>query len=344
MIRRFTHSPVAAACGLLLSSHVLVAAAANVEITPPAGGDVQINGKVVVPALPSTTGTQTGVVCYDAAGTLVTCPASYGATGPTGPTGPTGATGATGSTGATGVTGAAGPTGATGATGPAGATGASGATGATGVSGPTGATGPVGVTGPTGATGSTGAVGPTGVTGAVGPTGAAGPTGAQGPQGPTGAQGLQGVQGVQGPVGATGLTGATGATGATGPAGTGAPFGFTTRMTLSNSNPLYGYIVGSGIATSSTTQLLRVPASCTASNFRVTTSGFPGGGGGSATNTVSLINGAGTSLLSCDVNGTSTSCNSSGSASLGTTDLVQISVNGGQHNNSIFYITFTCQP
>lgn len=117
MIRRFTHSPVAAACGLLLSSHVLVAAAANVEITPPAGGDVQINGKVVVPALPSTTGTQTGVVCYDAAGTLVTCPASYGATGPTG------ATGATGSTGATGVTGAAGPTGATGATGATGPAG-----------------------------------------------------------------------------------------------------------------------------------------------------------------------------------------------------------------------------
>ncbi len=116
-------------------------------------------GKVQVPALPSTTGTQAGVVCYDAGGVLVKCPDTYGAQGPAGPTGPAGEKGDTGPAGPKGDAGAQGPTGAKGDTGAQGPTGPKGDTGAQGAAGAKGDTGPQG---PAGAKGDTGATGPAG--------------------------------------------------------------------------------------------------------------------------------------------------------------------------------------
>lgn len=110
-------------------------------------------------------GTVTGFVIYDpvtmhpgfvtvgsgcsAAGNVLTCVGSVGATGPVGPTGATGPAGPTGATGNTGATGAQGPIGLTGAQGATGATGSqgpAGTQGATGLTGATGATGPAGTT------------------------------------------------------------------------------------------------------------------------------------------------------------------------------------------------------
>jgi BclB C-terminal domain-containing protein len=123
--------------------------AADIEITPPAGGNVVIrdssgaqsrfvvkdDGTVTISGLPASV-EENAPVCFDTvSGQLGSCPPIVGAVGPTGATG---ATGATGSTGATGVTGPTGATGA-GATGATGATGASGATGATGATGSSGA-------------------------------------------------------------------------------------------------------------------------------------------------------------------------------------------------------------
>lgn len=211
--------------------HAAGALAADIVLTPPAGGGfviknqagqerlrVQDTGQVLIPALPSTAASGTHVTCYDSAGQLMPCAAGVGAgaTGATGPAGATGAVGPTGPTGVglpgtTGVAGPTGPTGATGAVGPAGPTGA-------GTPGATGATGPTGVTGTTGATGPTGSTGPQGLQGIQGVQGAPGSVGSMGPVGPTGPQGAQGVQGNQG---IQGITGPTGTTGATGPAGSG---------------------------------------------------------------------------------------------------------------------------
>ncbi|MDR0225478.1 MAG: hypothetical protein LBI66_03570 [Burkholderiaceae bacterium] len=125
--------------------------AADIVLTPPAGGGVLINsgtgspalrvgptGSVDLPGLPATAASLTSPVCHDAAGALGRCdPASVGMgpTGPAGPAGATGATGATGTAGTAGPAGAAGPTGATGATGPEGQPGVAGPTGATGATG-----------------------------------------------------------------------------------------------------------------------------------------------------------------------------------------------------------------
>jgi BclB C-terminal domain-containing protein len=164
--------PLALALSLALCS---VVQAADVEITPPAGGNVVIrdssgaqsrfivndDGTVTISGLPASV-QENAPVCFDTvSGQLGSCPPIIGAVGPTGATGPTGPTGATGAVGPTG----------------AGATGVTGATGATGVTGLTGPTGPTGFTGPTGATGATG-VGATGATGPTGATGAVGPSGA----------------------------------------------------------------------------------------------------------------------------------------------------------------------
>lgn len=123
---RFNLSRVAAATATI----TLVAApawAADLTMTAPPGGSVIINspvggaggtllgvrpdGGVAVPKLPATTGSQVGVVCYDATGLLVTCPATYGAQGPAGPKGDTGAEGPAGPAGPKGDIGAAGPLG-----------------------------------------------------------------------------------------------------------------------------------------------------------------------------------------------------------------------------------------
>ncbi len=211
--------------------HAAGALAADITLTPPAGGGfviknqagqerlrVQDTGQVLIPALPSTSASGTHVTCHDGAGQLMPCAAGVGAgaTGATGPAGAAGAVGPTGPTGAgtpgaTGVAGPMGPTGVTGAVGPAGPTGA-GIPGATGATGPTGATGATGATGPTGSTGAQGLQGIQGLQGAPGSTGGVGPVGPMGSQGAQGAQGNQGIQGIPGP---------TGATGATGPAGSG---------------------------------------------------------------------------------------------------------------------------
>ncbi|WP_448677600.1 DUF7151 family protein [Delftia acidovorans] len=211
------------------------AGAADISLTPPAGGGViiysapntpalrvQPTGEVQLPGLPGTPATSTSHVCHDASGSLGRCdPAStQGAQGPRGDAGPTGATG---------------PAGAAGATGSVGATGPAGATGATGATGPAGATGPVGITGAAGAPGSPGAVGAAGADGReslmVTQVEAAGATCATGGQrisqgldtnrnGVLDAaeitstsyvcNGLQGSVGAQGPMGPTGMGGVTG--------------------------------------------------------------------------------------------------------------------------------------
>ena len=184
---RFNLSRVAAATATI----TLVAApawAADLTMTAPPGGSVIINspvggaggtllgvrpdGGVAVPKLPATTGSQVGVVCYDATGLLVTCPATYGAQGPAGPKG---------DTGAEGPAGPAGPKGDIGAAGPAGPTGPKGDAGAAGPAGPAGPKGDVGAAGPAGPKGDAGATGPAGPAGPIGLTGLTGATGPQGP-------------------------------------------------------------------------------------------------------------------------------------------------------------------
>ena len=232
------------ATGCMILAVPAFALAADLELTPPAGGAVVVrdssgatarfivnpDGTVGITGLPSAVQGDSPV-CFDAStGQLGACGSIVGPTGATGPTGPTGPTGATGQTGPTGPTGSTGDTGPTGPTGAQGPTGSTGSTGSTGATGPTGPSGPTGGTGPTGPTG---ALGPTGGTGATGPTGSTGPTG---PIGPTG---------VQGPTGTAGATGATGAVGPTGPAGAGLHYRVTINGTLSTSltRPLYPTVV-----------------------------------------------------------------------------------------------------
>ena len=169
---RFNLSRVAAATATI----TLVAApawAADLTMTAPPGGSVIINspvggaggtllgvrpdGGVAVPKLPATTGSQVGVVCYDATGLLVTCPATYGAQGPAGPKGDTGAEGPAGPAGPKGDIGAAGPAG---PTGPKGDAGAAGPAGPAGPKGDAGAAGPAGPAGPKGDVGAAGPAAP----------------------------------------------------------------------------------------------------------------------------------------------------------------------------------------
>ena len=289
MMHRYSLHVLAAAAGVVLAAIATPALAADVTITPPAGGGVVVNGPVTMPGVPGSAQQTANVVCMAAGGALGPCPATYGATGPTGAIGATGATGPTGATGATGVTGPTGATG-TGATGPTGATGVTGATGATGV------TGPIGVTG---ATGATGTMGPTGLTGEQGPIG---PMGSPGLQGPMGLQGIPGVQGVPGPTGAAGATGATGAAGAV-------FFGSSAGQPPGNAN-LDQYI-GIGQAPDRTESNVSVPLPVggTLSGLRVKQDDSPDNGSGTQTNTYTvMINGASTGLT-CAISELATTCN-----------------------------------
>jgi len=123
------------------------ATAADVEVRAPQNGgfvvkddsgstiylQVQPDGSVTIPALPTAL-QQHSFVCFDpASGVLGPCSSDpIGPTGPTGPTGPAGPMGPQGEQGPAGDVGPTGPTGPTGATGPTGPTGATGATGPTG--------------------------------------------------------------------------------------------------------------------------------------------------------------------------------------------------------------------
>ena len=190
--------------------------AADMTLTPPAGGSVVVNSATATPGLKVAPGRQvqmpglpsaasySSVVCFDASGTLGQCTA--GVLGTPGPQGPVGPAGPVGSMGAIGPAGPQGQVGPMGPTGPVGATGNQGPQGDPGPVGQVGPVGPVGPMGPAGAMGSQGVPGPVGAQGPVGPQGVAGPTGAAGPTGLTGATGSQGP---------------AGATGATGPAGSG---------------------------------------------------------------------------------------------------------------------------
>ena len=206
------HTALAAATALTLLATSAIAA--DISLTPPAGGGVvlhsapnvpalrvQPTGEVQLPGLPGSPATSTSHVCHDASGSLGRCdPAStQGAQGPKGDAGPTGATGPAGATGATG------PGGATGSAGPTGATGLAGVTGPAGAAG---ATGSLGATGPAGATGAPGPTGPAGVTGPAGTPGAAGAPGTPGTVGAAGADGRESLMVTQ--VEAAGATCATG--------------------------------------------------------------------------------------------------------------------------------------
>lgn len=180
-------------CRVSLALAPCAAIAADVSITPPAGGGfvikdqasnermrVQGTGEVLIPSLPATANTYSGLVCFDTlTGQLGRCAPGVGV-GPTGPVGPQGPVGATGPAGPQGPVG---PSGATGAAGPAGPQGPTGPAGAAGPTGPQGPAGPVGAQGPAGLQGP---AGPQGEEGPVGPTGPTGPQGPMGPQGPAG--------------------------------------------------------------------------------------------------------------------------------------------------------------
>lgn len=249
-------SQVVAVMTAAMSASACPAYAADVVISPPAGGGVSItdssggsarlrvddSGAVSVPGLPSAA--QHGsVVCYGSGGVLGNC--DPGAI--TGPQGPQGVAGAQGAQGVAGPQGTVGAQGATGAMGPAGVMGPQGAAGPQGVSGTVGAQGAQGNTGPgvlSGAADPAAGVGNDGdfylntatstmfgpksagswgagfsLLGAQGIQGPQGAQGVQGAQGSVGAQGTTGAIGPAGPQGVQGAQGATGATGAQGPQG-----------------------------------------------------------------------------------------------------------------------------
>ncbi|MBF9263899.1 collagen-like protein, partial [Acidovorax cattleyae] len=112
--KRLGHHWAATTLCSVIALHAAGALAADVTVTPPAGGGfvvkggnqerlrVQGTGEVYIPGLPST-GTSSNLTCYDAGtGQLTKCSPGIGggATGATGPMGPTGATGPAGATGA----------------------------------------------------------------------------------------------------------------------------------------------------------------------------------------------------------------------------------------------------
>lgn len=238
-------APVALAAAILAST----ALAADVTITPPAGGNVVINSEggaaairvapgqqVQLPGLPAS-GTYSNPVCQDGSGTLGQCDSSV--IGDVGPQGPQGEPGPIGPPGATGATG---PQGEAGATGPQGPIGPAGPQGETGAQGPEGPPGPEG---PAGADGLPGPAGPQGsFAGLVTFDSASAPTYPSGQlvayegssytvltSPPTGtpdtsadyalvaAKGEQGSAGPQGPAGTMGPAGAQGVQGPAGPAG-----------------------------------------------------------------------------------------------------------------------------
>jgi len=172
---------------------------------------------------------------------------------------------------------------------------------AKGITGPTGVRGSRGPTGPTGPKGSTGSKG---ATGAKGPTGSKGATGAKGP---TGSKGATGAKGSTGPTGPKGPTGVKGSTGPTGPAGPGTILAGNSGGANLGSGTVY---MGVGFASSDeATAEQVVPVSGTVSDLYVKLKNAPGGPLDVRQFTV-MING-GLSFLSCDVAGSSTSCNGS---------------------------------
>ena len=372
MNRSICRSPLALAAACVLGATALPAVAADITLTAPAGGGVVFKGpsstlmgidaagKVQVPALPSTTGTQAGVVCYDAGGVLVKCPDTYGAQGPAGPKGDKGDTGAPGPIGATGpqgpqgVKGDTGATGAVGATGPQGPQGPKGDTGVTGAVGATGPQGPQGAQGVKGDTGAPGAVGATGPQGPKGDKGDPGATGATGPAGSIGATGPQGPQGVQGPTGLTGATGPQGpqgATGATGPAGSGGGVFTAVYGNPLQNNIYYTSVVNGSIANASGTVAdvaLRWPQACTASNLRVSTEGTLLN---NRSYIVTLTKGstvatAGTvTALTCTSTTAASSCtNSTNTVAISANDFVAFKIEGNNTTNGVrMYISAVCQ-
>ncbi|HNT86061.1 MAG TPA: hypothetical protein PK242_11065, partial [Ottowia sp.] len=72
---------LAIAAGVIFAATTAPAFAADVTITPPAGGGVVINGPVSMPGVPGSAVQSDKVVCAANGGALGPCPANYGATG-----------------------------------------------------------------------------------------------------------------------------------------------------------------------------------------------------------------------------------------------------------------------
>ena len=247
----------------VLTALPLTALAADISMTPPAGGGfvvkdaggnerfrVQGSGDVRVPGLPAAAAAGSPT-CFDAnTGRLGPCAAGAGSgpTGQVGPAGPAGAIGPIGPVGPTGLAGASGPAGPAGATGPQGLSGPPGPPGIDGPAGPAGAMGRTILSGtgtPAAAIGSDGdfyidtsankLFGPKGAstagqwaataTALVGPAGNTGPAGSSGPAGANGPAGLTGPPGATGPAGAQGASGPAGSAGPAGPVGPAGPQG-----------------------------------------------------------------------------------------------------------------------
>jgi Collagen triple helix repeat (20 copies) len=293
--------------------------AANVVVTPPAGGGfavtdsssslvrllVQATGDVTIPFLTSISAVQQAKpVCFSAAnGLLGPCVLLVGPTGAAGPTGPTGPVGPTGPAIA-GPIGAAGAAGAMG--GPAGATGPTGPTGPPGFAGVVGALGAAGVAGPTGATGPTGPTGSAGAVGALGAGGVAGPTG---PTGPTG------------PFGPTGVVGSAGAAG-----GSGDTFIGRTVYATSTISPIYLSPVGAfAPSTTEGPSQQQQPYACSVHGLLVSSDLFD-----QAANphvfTV-RVNGVATAVA-CTINAGGSGCSSASASSIAPGDLLSVEVTG----------------
>lgn len=309
----------------------VTAAVQNWVTTPSTNNGFQISPDSSTPTVSVQFDTKESTTTSHAATLVITLANSgaAGATGPTGPAGPAGATGPTGpagAQGATGSTGPAGPAGAQGLTGPTGPAGAQGATGSTGPAGPAGANGATGPTGPAGAQGATGSTGPAGPAGANGATGPTGPAGAQGTTGPAGPAGANGATG---PAGAPGTPGASGPAGPTGPTG---PAGATTAATdfIANTNaplgPTYYQLDGTGASNTLSAIEGPLPAACTFDSlvFQFIATSTP-----NIPFTATLVKNGSATAISCtltSVNGSTVTCNATGSVSFSTDDEVAVQV------------------
>lgn len=151
---------------LVAAMYASTSVAADVTLTPPAGGSVVIQSddgapglrvapgqQVQLPGLPAS-GTYGQPVCHDGSGTLGQCDNSViGATGPQGPEGPQGDPGPAGAQGPQGDPGPQGPAGAQGPQGDPGSDGQQGPQGPQGEPGDQGTDGLIGPAGPQGPAG-----------------------------------------------------------------------------------------------------------------------------------------------------------------------------------------------
>jgi hypothetical protein len=188
----------------------------------------------------------------------------------------------------------------------------SGTQGATGEKGPTGDRGPVGLQGPTGDKGPAGLQGPTGDKGPQGDPGVKGPDGdkgAQGDPGDKGPDGDPGPVGPQGPDGDKGLEGDKGPTGDQGPTGEGILVtGLTTRNASTSATSYLGpFLTSSPTSTESNVQQI-MPIAGTIANLAVKIGTAPGSGSNSYTLTIRKNGAAGSPSLTCEIEGSSTSC------------------------------------